>query len=64
MIGFENVGNENGQNRHQQLKFVANTFRVQYPSSTLVIIYLYTEIRFIIIEITQNQVISIWILNI
>ena len=29
-----NVGDENGQNRHQHLKVIANTFRPQHPSPT------------------------------
>ena len=28
------IGVENGQNRHQDLKVVANTFRLQHPSPT------------------------------
>ena len=31
---FRHIGDENGQNRHQHLKFVANIFRLQHPSST------------------------------
>ena len=30
----EDAGDENGQNRHQNLKVFANTFRLQHPSST------------------------------
>ena len=29
---YRNIGDENGENRHQHLKFVANTFHPQDPS--------------------------------
>ena len=36
MLEIEDVGDKNGQNRHQHLKVVANTFRLQHPSPTSV----------------------------
>ena len=34
MLKKEDVNDENGQNRHQHLKVVANHFRLQRPSTT------------------------------
>ena len=31
------VGDQNGQNRHQNPKFATNTFRLQHPSPTLML---------------------------
>ena len=33
----KNHGDEHGQSRHQHLKIVANKFRLQYPSPTLML---------------------------